>query len=182
LIIDLKWLWITSRDYKRSLKCHKEVEMNQLPSNLAQGALAGLAGTAAMTFMMRVVGPRVAPRSMRPAEFVPKSVVEWGEKKAGHPNALLGYEMQAAAVAHSVYGLGLGALYGTLRAQLPQLPVPVAGALFGIGVWGVGFQKMLPAMGIQAKAIEQPMRRRPLPLMAHVIFGTATATAYEKLH
>lgn len=156
--------------------------MNQLSNGIAKGALAGLAGTAAMTVMMRAVAPRVVPKQMRPAEFIPKSVVEAGEKQVGRPNALLGHEMQAAYAAHFGYGAGLGMLYGLARERLPQLPAPVMGALFGAGIWAVNFEKTLPALGIQPKASEQPMKKRPMPLMAHVIFGTAAAMAYHKLH
>jgi putative membrane protein len=164
------------------LICHKEVEMDQLSSDIAKGALAGLAGTAAMTFMMWVVAPRVVPKDMRPTEFIPKSVVESGEKQAGHPNALLGHEKQAGYAAHFAYGAGLGMLYGAARERLPQLPAPVMGALFGVGIWAVNFEKTLPALGIQPRVTEQPMKKRPMPLMAHVIFGTTTALAHQRLH
>jgi putative membrane protein len=159
-----------------------EVDMNQLQSGIIKGALAGVAGTAAMTLMMRGMAPKMVPQDMRPPEFLPKAVVEAGEKQFRHPNALAGHEWQAAYAAHFAYGAGLGAVYGVAREGLPQLPAPVTGVLFGVSVWAFGFQTLLPELGVQPKASEQPMKRRPMPIMAHVVFGVATALAYETRH
>jgi hypothetical protein len=69
-------------------------EMNQLQSEIAMGALAGLAGTAVITVMMHGMAPKMVPQDRRPAEFPPKSVVEAGEKQVDRPNALRGREWQ----------------------------------------------------------------------------------------
>lgn len=136
-------------------------------AGVVRGALAGLAGT---TMMMRVVAPNVVPQEMRPDEFVPKKVVEWVEQQAGRRGALdENQDMKAAILAHFTYGTSMGAVYGLLRRRLAGLPAPLAGALFGVTLWGVGFEGWLPALGVDRATTQKPPKKWPMPIMAHVI-------------
>lgn len=147
-----------------------------------RGALAGIAGTAMMTLMMRKVAPKVIPEEMRPDEFIPKKSVEWAEEQLGHPDALTeSQEMKAAMAAHFTYGSGNGALYGLLRSGAADVPAPLLGALFGVGLWAVGFGGWMPALGIMEPPSEKPLKKLPMPIMAHVVYGATTALAYDAL-
>lgn len=156
--------------------------MNTTTETAVRGAVAGAAGTAAMTMMMRGVAPRVVPEEMRPDEFVPKKIVEWAEEQAGAPDALPDdAELKLSMVPHFGYGSGMGALYGLARDRVDGVPAPLAGALFGVAVWAIGFEGWLPALGVQPATTEQPPRKRPMPIMAHLVYGVTTAMAYEAL-
>ncbi len=149
---------------------------------MVRGALAGAAGTAVMTLMMRKAAPKMIPKEMRPDEFPPKKVVEWAEEQAGKPHALSeSQEMKVAMGAHFAYGSGSGAVYGLLREQMDGIPAPLMGALFGVGLWAVGFEGWMPALGVQEATHEKPPQKWPMPIMAHIVYGTTTALAYEAL-
>lgn len=156
--------------------------MNTTTETAIRGAVAGAAGTAAMTMMMRGVAPKVVPEEMRPDEFVPKKVVEWAEEQAGAPDALSeDAELKLSMVPHFGYGSSMGALYGLARDRVDGVPAPLAGALFGVAVWAIGFEGWLPALGVQPATTEQPPKKRPMPIMAHLVYGVATAMTYEAL-
>lgn len=147
-----------------------------------RGALAGVAGTAVMTTMMRKIAPKVVPEDMRPDEFIPKKAVEWAEEQVGKPHALTeDEEMKAAMAAHFIYGSGNGALYGLLRNQMDGLPAPLLGAMFGVGLWAVSLEGWMPALGIMEAPTDKPPKKVPMPIMAHVLYGATTALAFEAL-
>lgn len=149
---------------------------------VARGAWAGMAGTAMMTLMMKGVGPKVMPRDMRPSEFAPQRFVEWAEREAGEPNALSGTGTKIAAYGtHFAYGSGSGAVYGLLREQRGGLPAPLAGMLFGIGLWAFSFEGWMPALGVREATTEKPPKKWPAPIMGHLVYGVTTALAYEAL-
>ena len=146
------------------------------------GAVAGAAGTAVMTLMMKQVAPRVVPAEMRPDEFPPRKVVEWAEEQTGHPNALAeSQEKKAAMGAHFTYGSSSGAVYGLLREQMDGIPAPLAGMLFGVGLWALSFEGWMPALGVQEATTEKPPKKWPMPIMGHLVYGVSTALAYDAL-
>ena len=149
---------------------------------IVHGALAGAAGTAVMTLMMKKVSPKVMPADMRPDEFPPKRVVAWAEEQAGEPNALTESQEQKVAMgAHFAYGSGSGVAYGILRRQMPGIPAPLVGMTFGVGLWAFSFEGWMPALGVQEATTEKPVKKWPAPIMMHMVYGASTAMAYEAL-
>lgn len=144
------------------------------------GALSGLVGGLAMTLMVQKVAPRVIPEEMRPEEFVPKKVVEWAEEKMGNPATLAeDQEMRVAMGAHLGYSAMMGSIYGLARPYLKALPAPVSGAAFGIAVWGLSFEGLLPVFGVMERTTSKPAKKWPMPIMGHVIYGAATGLTFE---
>jgi uncharacterized membrane protein YagU involved in acid resistance len=143
------------------------------------GALGGVAGGMAMTVMMTKVAPRIVPQSMLPDTPAPEKTVLWAEQEAGRPDAFSGKsEKGAALAAHLAYSAAAGAGYGLARSSFPalqQVPSPAAGALFGLTVWAVSFEGLLPALGAMERTTQHPPKRWPAPLMGHTIFGVVTA-------
>lgn len=143
------------------------------------GALGGVAGGVAMTVMMTKVAPRVVPRSMLPDPPAPEKTVRWAERESGRPDALSGKsEKSAALAAHLAYSAAAGAGYGLARSSfrpLQQVPIPAAGALFGLTVWAVSFEGLLPALGVMERTTQHPPKRWPAPLLGHTMFGVVTA-------
>ena len=149
---------------------------------MIRGALAGLAGTAVMTLMMKKAAPKIVPEEMRPDKFPPKRAVEWAEEQAGEPNALTeSQETKAAMGAHFTYGSGAGVVYGLLREQMGGIPAPLSGMLFGVGLWAVSFEGWMPALGVQEATHEKPPKKWPMPIMGHMVYGATTALTYEAL-
>lgn len=151
--------------------------------SLIRGAAAGAAGTAVMTVMRTQVAPRVMPAETMPEEFTPKKAVQWAEQRLGEPNALSeAQEEKAAMAAHFGYGSGAGAAYALLRESvLRKLPPPLAGMLFGAGLWAISFEGWMPALGVQEATTEKPPRKWPAPVMMHLLYGVSTALALEAL-
>lgn len=144
------------------------------------GAIAGFAGGVVMAMMMLKAAPKVMPERMRPAEFVPKKAIEWSEEQAGRPDALSeANEMKAGMAAHLGYSAFLGATYGLARPLAERLPAPVAGMLYGVGTWVVGFEGFMPALGVMERTTEKPPVKWPAPIVAHMIYGATTALAFE---
>ncbi|WP_157449133.1 DUF1440 domain-containing protein [Deinococcus peraridilitoris] len=147
------------------------------------GAIGGFAGGALMTLMIQEVAPKVLPKDMEPGHFAPKLAVQWGERLVGQPNLLNDrQEMLAALAVHLGYSAFMGSFYGRVRDEHRSLPVPAAGALFGLIVWAISFEGWMPAVGIMKRTTDEPPRKWPAPLMGHVIYGVGTALVFHALH
>lgn len=156
--------------------------MDTLLERGIRGAIAGVAGGLAMTGMVWKVAPHVIPEDMRPDEFVPKKAVRWAEEQMGHPDALTKEQEQAAAMgAHLGYSALMGALFGLAQPKLEGLPTPVAGVAFGLAVWALSFEGLMPVLGIMERTTDKPMKKWPPPIMGHVVYGNTTAFAFDAL-
>lgn len=143
--------------------------------------VAGLVGTVAMTSVMKGRASRWFAPDRLPREFVPKQIVERVEEAVA-PGALTeAEEMRLTMPAHYGYGGTMGAVYGPVRHRLAGLPAPVVGALFGLGVWALGYVGWLPAIGVREGTAAGSRRRMVAPLVAHLVYGAATALVYEAL-
>ncbi|MEX2584387.1 MAG: DUF1440 domain-containing protein [Gemmatimonadota bacterium] len=149
---------------------------------LAAGAIAGIAGTTAMTVFMNpgVVG--ALPRRWKPDAFVPRQIVQWAESLAGRPDALTeSQEKAAAAIAHLAYGSAMGAIYGAVAGRAQHAPAIARGAAWGLLVWAAGYQGWLPAAGVRPPTTHEPYSKWPVPIGNHIVFGVVTALAYDDL-
>jgi hypothetical protein len=124
-----------------------------------RGFAAGGAATIAMTgefWAARRVGfidempPHKAIRSVAPEIHEPQLSV-------------------TSAVAHLVIGGGAGALYGVVVPQRAQ--GGVTGTLFGLAVWFVGYEAVMPAATDIAPAHQDRRQRAATILVAHVVYG-----------
>lgn len=158
------------------------MQVTDMRERILRGMLAGLAGTAAMTAMMRLVGPRVMPKGMLPEQFFPEQIVECLEARMGQPEALGERQTKAAAlVLHFGYGSAMGAAYSALAERLQGIPQPLRGVAYGVMIWAVGFEGWGPASGLLDRTTSKPPKKWVAPIMAHVIYGLATTNAYRML-
>lgn len=103
-----------------------------------------------------------------------------GQKQVGRPDALTnGQEEKAAMASHLAYSAGFGALYGAVGRRADGVPAPLAGALFGLAAWKLSFDGWMPALGIMPATTDLPMKKWAPDLLSHVVYGAATALAYE---
>lgn len=160
-------------------------DKHQTLTQALSGVLGGIAGGTAMTIMMTKVGPRLVPRDVLPDTPAPQKVVQWAQSRAGVPEALDGESKDVAALAlHLAYSATSGAVYGVARSALPPLrglPAPAAGFVFGLVVWAVSFEGLLPALGVMKRTTEHPPKRWPAPLLGHSVFGVVTALTTDQL-
>jgi hypothetical protein len=145
-----------------------------------QGALAGFVGTVAMTVVLRRVLPRLLPPTAHRG-FLPVRVMEGLEKKVPLPRLRPRARRIVTLPAHYLYGMGAGAAYGLLAPRTARRQPGVAGAAWGLLVWGVSYQGFLPAAGIVPRTTDRPPRQWVVPLAAHVAYGLGTAYALEAL-
>jgi uncharacterized membrane protein YagU involved in acid resistance len=146
----------------------------KLGSRLIIGAIAGLAGTMAMTAAMRRLHQRLPEKERYP--LTPREIVDSGARQIGAP---LGSEAakDVTTVAHFAYGAAMGAL---IAAANPD-PGKKTGAAAGLAVWVASYMGWIPAVGTLEPATRHPARRNLLMIGVHLVWGSATASAMREL-
>jgi uncharacterized membrane protein YagU involved in acid resistance len=139
------------------------------------GALAGIAGTIAMTAAARALHPRLPPPERYP--LPPREIME-GALPAPAKRMLDEQSRQSATLAaHFGYGAATGALYALLRPTGEVLP----GAAYGLLVWTVSYFGIMPGLRILRPAHHHPLRRNSLMIVAHLVWGSTMARTLREL-
>lgn len=151
----------------------KETDL-KIGSRLLIGAIAGFAGTLAMTAAMRRMHEKLPARQRY--QLTPREIVDSSAAKLDVP-----LEGEAAkdvtTAAHFAYGAASGALLGAASVTMG----PVSGATGGLAIWLGSYMGWIPAARILKPATQHPRRRNLLMLAAHVVWGAATAAAMREL-
>ncbi len=143
------------------------------------GAVAGAAATIPMTLAMAAMHRRL-PLWQR-YRLPPRTITLRLANRVGIGRHLDEPARSAATVAgHFGYGALVGAVYAVTCGARRERPV-VAGAAFGLAVWGASYLGWIPAAGIMRPATDQPTERTALMIAAHLVFGTATTLAADRL-
>lgn len=81
---------------------------------------------------------------------------------------------------HWGYGVMAGCVYGALRpdAQAPDL---TGGLGYGIGLWVLGDEVMVPLLGLSGGPTAHSLADHATALGAHLVYGVATAGATQAL-
>ena len=144
-------------------------------NRLLLGALAGIAGTFAMTAAARAMHRRLPPAERYP--LPPREIIE-GALPAPAKHALDEQGRQSATLAaHFGYGAATGALYALLRPRGSILP----GAAYGLLVWTVSYFGIMPGLRILRPADDHPLRRNWLMIVAHLVWGSTMASTLREL-
>ena len=146
--------------------------------HIARGAVAGLAGTTAMTAAMLAL----KKAGMEPGELEPKEVAENVEETIGIRDYLPKRAFEASWVMlHFGYGSTSGVAYA-LAQEITRLNRPaLVGASFGMFLWAVGYCGWLPLLGLYPPPAQVPKRKVVANILAHVTYGTMTAMAHRLL-
>jgi hypothetical protein len=146
----------------------------RLASRLLIGAIAGFAGTLAMTAAMRRMHERLPEKERYP--LTPREIIDSTADKADVP---LPNETakDVTTAAHFLYGAASGALLGAANIALG----PVSGGVAGVTIWLGSYMGWIPGAGILKPATEHPGRRNALMIAAHVVWGVTTARAMREL-
>ena len=141
----------------------------KLGSRLLIGALAGLAGTMAMTASMRRFHKRLPAKERYP--LPPKEIVD----------ATLAPPEQEARdltlAAHFAYGAGCGAILAAVNPGMSKL----TGAGAGGAIWLGSYMGWIPAFQVLRPATGHPLRRNAVMIAAHFVWGWSTAGAMREL-
>ena len=146
----------------------------KLSSRLLIGAIAGLAGTLAMTAAMRRMHETLPPRERYP--LTPREIVDsaGGEANSDAENEAA---KDITTAAHFAYGAATGALLGAANVAIG----PVSGGLAGVGVWLASYMGWIPGARLLKPATLHPPRRNALMVAAHIVWGVSTARAMREL-
>lgn len=149
-------------------------ERPPLRSRLIIGAIAGIAGTLAMTAAMRRMHEKLPPEERYP--LTPREIVDAAADKV---ELTLGEEAakDATTIGHFAYGAASGALLGMANVALG----PVSGASAGLSIWLGSYMGWIPGVDLLKPAAKHPWRRNLLMLASHVVWGVVTARAMREL-
>jgi hypothetical protein len=150
--------------------------MPKLSIRLIHGALAGGLAAACMTVI------RMTARRRGVIEkTVPQAAEEWLAHRAGigrsaHPVV----HHLADQALHLGYGATLGAAYA-LATRGRSRHVAARGLAFGVGTWFGGSWLLLPLLRAKQAAWRKRASENLVDLVAHLVFGAATAIVAEEL-
>ncbi len=136
------------------------------------GLAAAAVGTAAMTSAQKwVYGFTGGEESEAPREVGEKILGHFGVKVKKRQRPALNTAM------HALYGTGWGLPFG-LAFGRGRPPGPAKGAAFGLNVWLASLVE-LPALGVASPPWRQSPAALAQDLAFHLVYGAATAAAYE---
>jgi hypothetical protein len=147
------------------------------------GAAAGLIGTFVIQGAM-ALNKKFAPSAMPPVRRDPGEFVVHQAERA-LPTRLMQTipepaETIAAKASGLAYGMMFGAAYGAMRGMTGNTLAD--GAILGVGVWSVGYLGWLPASGLTPPPWKQKPRQLAASIGEHVLYGVATAAAFDVIH
>jgi len=150
--------------------------MPKLSVRIIYGALSGSLAAACMTVI------RMAARRRGVIEkTVPQAAEEWLADRTGlGRNAHPVVHHLADQAMHIGYGAALGAGYA-LMARGRQKNVGARGLAYGVGVWFAGSWLLLPLLGAKQAAWRKRPSENTVDLLAHLVFGAATALVSAEL-
>lgn len=141
-----------------------------IASRLILGAIAGAAGTVAMTAAMNRLHRRLPPRDRYP---LPPREITQRVTGLSDDRGL----KDAAMLAHHGYGAAAGAALAIGRPGMTRR----FGSLAGVAVWAASYFGWIPALHILKPALRHPPRRNTLMIAAHLVWGAATAASFREL-
>lgn len=156
---------------------------------LCTGLIAGFAGALAQSLFFaatRRLAPAPSPDAFTPVEpeqqnelptqTVARRVTEHLARRGPleHPNA-------AAQAVHLGFGSAWGALYGLAAGTLPRLATPKGGLAFGMAVWFLSDDVLLPAFRLSAWPHHYPVKTHAYAIAAHAVYGAIVASTFAAL-
>jgi len=148
-------------------------------SQILRGAVAGIAGTVAMTIPI-LVCQRLHLFHTPPPEEISDNVARrtWLLPDRSHRSFPIFW-----IAAHLAYGATCGTLFSLSRRWTPGSDRE-AGLLFGLAVWAVSYLGVVPALRLYPRPDDDSRPRQLVMIVAHGLFGltvAATHTRFSKL-
>jgi putative membrane protein len=163
--------------------------------SLAKGALAGLLGGLAASFLMNqfMSGVAFVTDGRKPSGPDPQRTKQLmtARRKRFHEMAdptgeisdsiarrfldrkLTDHERNIAApLVHYAFGALMGAAYGALSESVPTTRMG-KGIPFGLALWATGDEIAVPALGLARKPWQQPFEAHAAMFASHIVYGFA---------
>lgn len=118
------------------------------------GTVGGLAGGGLMTVMMTQIAPRLVPSRVLPDVPAPVLVVDRAEQVLGVGLESEALEKSVALGGHLLYSAASGSLYALVDRALSGRSgaiVPLRGAAYGLLVWAMSFEALLPQLQVMPR-------------------------------
>jgi hypothetical protein len=160
----------------RSMSSLRGAAMSKTLARLVYGAMSGSLAAACMTVI------RMAARRRGVIEkTVPQAAEEWLSHRSGlGRNAHPALHHLADQALHLGYGGALGIAYAVATRHRSQHAI-ARGLTYGVATWFAGSWLLLPLL----RAKQAPWHKRPsetaVDLLAHLVFGAATAMVTDEL-
>lgn len=146
--------------------------------HVVRGVIAGFAGTIVMSVVMLVL----KRAGMEPGELEPKEVAGNVEEKIGVRSLLSWRAFEVSWITlHFRYGSTSGAGYALARKIAGPVRPALAGPLFGVLLWALGYCGWLPLSGLYPPPTRVPWRKVAANIIAHTAYGATTAVTYRML-
>ena len=140
---------------------------------MISGTIAGGIATIPMSWAMEVMHRMLPLDEQQP--LPPRTISERALRKLEiHHNLTHQQRFWFALLAHLGYGAIVGGVYQALSPSKKGSLVS-RGILYGLGVWGVSYLGLMPALGMLTPATRHPVRRSAVMILAHLVFGSALA-------
>ncbi len=153
--------------------------------NVLIGTIAGAAGTVALDIASYAdMAIRGRSSSNAPAKLVEKLAnmahLPLSTRPAGsNDQSIQNRESGLGAVLGYVNGLGTGALYGLLRSQLEEVPVPLAGVVVGLTAMAASDVPLIALRVSDPKS--WGFSGWVADIIPHLVYGMVTVLTYETL-
>jgi hypothetical protein len=156
---------------------------------LCAGLVAGFAGALAQNLFFAAT-KRVAPAPSRDAfapvepeqqNEMPTQTVARRMKEQLARRGPLEHPEAAAQGVHFAFGSGWGALYGLAAGTLPRCGTLKGGLAFGMAVWLVSDDVLLPAFQLAAWPHHYPVKTHLYAIAAHAVYGAVVASTFAAL-
>lgn len=156
---------------------------------LWRGLIAGAVGSAAQSLFFaatKKIAPSGSSSSFQPPEPEQESEQATETVARRAVEGLMQRELpiekaMAGQAVHYAFGAGWGALYGLGAASAPSLASPLGGAGFGLVVWAMSDDLLLPAFKLADWPRRYPMKSHAYAIAAHLVYGAATFLTFEGL-
>jgi uncharacterized membrane protein YagU involved in acid resistance len=81
---------------------------------------------------------------------------------------------------HFAFGAGAGSLWPMFSKATKPIPRPLRGPLYGLTVWLISYEVILPALNIVTRTTKAPRHRNLEVALSHLLWGYLVAKRYNK--
>lgn len=153
------------------------------------GLAAGFAGALAQNLFFaatKKLAPVSDPHAFTPAEpeqqnEMPTHTVARRLTEQLARRGPLEHPQAAAQAVHLAFGSAWGALYGLTAGTLPRVGTLKGGLAFGMAVWLVSDDVLLPAFRLSAWPHHYPVKNHAYAVLAHAVYGAIVAASFAAL-
>ncbi len=158
---------------EQSNKMNKEDAMDRSMS----ATLAGVAGAVAMmgfSLLSRKLG-------FSHGDTLHEQTAEAALQTAGKAGAVSENQEEALGIGMQLgFSMSSAMTYSKVRKYL-SVPGPLAGALFGVALWGVRLVGLAPMLGIRSAPWKQDEGKAITTFLSHVVFGVVMGVLFDQL-